>query len=393
MKQKDKEYLRSCFIRMLVEGSFSCSDKELSLWAQRLEMPLHGTQWFCAVVKMLKPVENEAYEEMLLDLQNLCMKILQKEEWPGYAVVGYNMDVILLLNGQACSVAQFFSQFAEKLSRRMRCEVRIGIGRIYHGLKHIPVSREEAYEALEWCSEAVPVADAQDILPVRGGSSLTIQLARENILEQFNDGNLDHLRTNLEQMAEQVRINTFVQPDAPYPTSIRRTMIELLVEMLHIASDAGVDVDKEIGYVDPYRKIFELQGTPAIIQWVTEIAEGLSEAMRSRKKQIEMNQLEQVKRYIHAHISDMDLSLSSVSQTVNMSPGYFSAFFIREAGIGFKEYVTAERIVLAKRLLQDSRESINAISERCGFLSPSYFISVFKSQTGMTPGQYRKLKN
>lgn len=390
MKEKDKRYLQKCFLQMLLEGNHTFSEEELNNWDLSLSLSLQGKNWECVIVKVNKA---DFAGAQCLHLVHQCEKMISERNLDGYVTINSRMDIILLLPYKQINYGDILKRTESRASCRTGWNIQIGIGKPYKKLSQIHFSKEEAYEALAWAGDQVKIADIRDVRFEEKKSSANAKADYKKILDQFANGSVEQLYSNLNTLAEQVRSSTVIQPDAPYPTSIRRTMIELLVEMLHIASDAGVDVDKEIGYVDPYRKIFELQGTPAIIQWVTEIAEGLSEAMRSRKKQIEMNQLEQVKQYIHAHISDMDLSLSSVSQTVNMSPGYFSAFFIREAGIGFKEYVTAERIVLAKRLLQDSRESINAISERCGFLSPSYFISVFKSQTGMTPGAYRKLKN
>ena len=44
----------------------------------------------------------------------------------------------------------------------------------------------------------------------------------------------------------------------------------------------------------------------------------------------------------------------------------------------------------AKVLLRDSSASVGQIALECGFTTPDYFTSVFKSMTGMTPTEYRK---
>ena len=49
--------------------------------------------------------------------------------------------------------------------------------------------------------------------------------------------------------------------------------------------------------------------------------------------------------------------------------------------------MTVER---AKLLLMNTRLSITAIAEMCGYDNPSYFIRSFKSVTDMTPGQYQR---
>ena len=47
------------------------------------------------------------------------------------------------------------------------------------------------------------------------------------------------------------------------------------------------------------------------------------------------------------------------------------------------------KIEEAKRLLDMRSDSIGNISSRLGYSSQSYFCTVFRQVTGMTPGQYR----
>lgn len=54
----------------------------------------------------------------------------------------------------------------------------------------------------------------------------------------------------------------------------------------------------------------------------------------------------------------------------------------------------ANRVVLeAKRLLTDASKTINQVADNLGFENYSYFTRLFKKQTGMTPGEFRKKVN
>ncbi|MGA7882731.1 MAG: helix-turn-helix transcriptional regulator [Terrimicrobiaceae bacterium] len=53
---------------------------------------------------------------------------------------------------------------------------------------------------------------------------------------------------------------------------------------------------------------------------------------------------------------------------------------------------TRERMQLAKDLLNDPQRNIAEIGWACGFNAPSYFIRVFRQQTGVTPRTYRITK-
>jgi YesN/AraC family two-component response regulator len=47
----------------------------------------------------------------------------------------------------------------------------------------------------------------------------------------------------------------------------------------------------------------------------------------------------------------------------------------------------------AKRLLLSTDYSINEIAQRVGYDNFSYFSHVFRDKTGMTPNEYRSIKN
>ena len=61
----------------------------------------------------------------------------------------------------------------------------------------------------------------------------------------------------------------------------------------------------------------------------------------------------------------------------------------KETGLPFSEFVRKRRIESAKSLLRDTDLSASEIAETLAFSSQSYFIRIFKAETGMTPGAYR----
>ncbi len=84
------------------------------------------------------------------------------------------------------------------------------------------------------------------------------------------------------------------------------------------------------------------------------------------------------------------LTLQEVADHLHLNPSYFSRVFKQSYGSSFKEYLTMVRIEEAKRLLANTDYSLLDIAIAVGFDNQSYFTSVFKKNTGMTPGQYRK---
>lgn len=95
------------------------------------------------------------------------------------------------------------------------------------------------------------------------------------------------------------------------------------------------------------------------------------------------------KQYI-AENYKKNLSLSMISEIVNLSSVYFSMLFKKEVGINFLDYVNQYRIEQSKALLKDVTNNINEVAGQVGFLDARYFTRVFKKYLGITPAEYRQ---
>jgi len=101
-------------------------------------------------------------------------------------------------------------------------------------------------------------------------------------------------------------------------------------------------------------------------------------------------QLRLVKQFIAERYGDPDLSLNMLSEHFQIKAGYLSRIFREEEGVKLVDYILGIRMQEAKRLLKETREPVQAISEKVGYLHSLSFIRVFKRQTGVTPGEYRR---
>lgn len=57
------------------------------------------------------------------------------------------------------------------------------------------------------------------------------------------------------------------------------------------------------------------------------------------------------------------------------------------------EYIHQQRIALAARLLKTSNRCLADISIECGFNNLTYFMKMFRRETGVSPSIYRKQGN
>jgi AraC family transcriptional regulator len=98
--------------------------------------------------------------------------------------------------------------------------------------------------------------------------------------------------------------------------------------------------------------------------------------------------LNRVQDYIEAHLDDR-LSLTELAGVACLSPYHFSRSFKQATGVGPQRYVMPRRLDRAKSLMRQSNQPLAFIAQEAGFADQSHLTSIFRRETGMTPGQYR----
>ena len=96
--------------------------------------------------------------------------------------------------------------------------------------------------------------------------------------------------------------------------------------------------------------------------------------------------------YVLSHYTE-DLSLKTLGVYFKGNPAYLGQIFRRDTGKSFSEYLKDIRIAKAKELLKGGKYSAYEISSRVGFSNVTYFTSVFKKETGLSPAEYKKTFN
>lgn len=111
--------------------------------------------------------------------------------------------------------------------------------------------------------------------------------------------------------------------------------------------------------------------------------------VRKHKAQHYSPQVEKAVLCIEADLS-RDLSLSTLAETLGISPGYLSTLFRQETGKTVTDFVTEKRMEHAASLLQGSSLQVQTVAQYCGISDVNYFSKLFKRHHGMTPREFRK---
>lgn len=100
----------------------------------------------------------------------------------------------------------------------------------------------------------------------------------------------------------------------------------------------------------------------------------------------------QITNYISEHFRE-PITLTSLSQALNLSKYHISHVFSDKIGQNFPSYLSRIRLSFACGMLTDTDLSVTEIAEESGFESQRTFFRVFQEQYHMTPLQYRHGRN
>ncbi len=84
-----------------------------------------------------------------------------------------------------------------------------------------------------------------------------------------------------------------------------------------------------------------------------------------------------------------EVTLARIAEEVHVSVSHLSRVFLKETGQHFNEYVTAKKMLLARKMLRESNLKVYEVAEQLGYANPHYFSKLFKDDIGMTPLEFR----
>ena len=82
-----------------------------------------------------------------------------------------------------------------------------------------------------------------------------------------------------------------------------------------------------------------------------------------------------------------DISISEISESLNISPNYLSALFHKKTGETFMKYLTRIRLNKAHELLSLPNAKVNQVARQVGYSTVTYFAQLYKKEFGVCPSR------
>ncbi len=97
---------------------------------------------------------------------------------------------------------------------------------------------------------------------------------------------------------------------------------------------------------------------------------------------------EKIDQYIKEHYKE-NIGRTEIAEQFYLAPEYLSKAYKKQTGKNIKDTIAECRIEEAKRMLERG-ERVSDVAEAVGFDNFTYFSTMFKKYTGLSPNQYRK---
>ena len=88
--------------------------------------------------------------------------------------------------------------------------------------------------------------------------------------------------------------------------------------------------------------------------------------------------------YIAGHL-DKELTREILAERVHMNADYLGRVFKKENGISLMEYVTREKMLMARQLLIKTELPVSEVALRVGYHNFAHFSTVFRRFYGASP--------
>lgn len=209
--------------------------------------------------------------------------------------------------------------------------------------------------------------------------------------------NSDVLKKELSRIIESNNIkdvNTFV--DKYYPESeihtrknIRNFTVCVMTTLNLILFERDESFDNIFdGGFAVWEKLNDFNSILDIRQWVENILRFTAEYINDKKTDRYTAMVADIKQIINSQYQSIE-NIDQVTAQIFISTVHANSVFKKETGQTIFDYLTKVRMEKAKIMLADKNSKVYKVSENVGYKSKTYFTSLFREYTGMTPGEYR----
>lgn len=174
------------------------------------------------------------------------------------------------------------------------------------------------------------------------------------------------------------------------PSVVYNITIEILFNITSTIKrlKGGKDIFEEmIDIKDMYVNILKVKNIIELKEWLKVVINSSIDYLSTdddRNKKL----IERVLAYIHNNYAN-EINLKTIASEFSINTAYLGQSFKKQTGESFTNYLNRLRVEKAIELMSKSNLKVNEISKAVGYYNISYYYTMFKKITGVSPNEYK----
>lgn len=281
----------------------------------------------------------------------------------------------------ALSLRPLSEQFRER-----NALVAICVGEEVNQLKDIHLSYQAALllEKLVFIKGLHMVAEAPGS-PHLSVSDFVSHFKLKNLLRKINSVQREAVHQELDSIFEKL---SGCSPE--FAHLIISTLFYHILETGSLILKSIVDEELPFDLDEVYKELNRQPTLSDVKAFTTRFCDTLLDIITEAQSNQRYQLYRRITSIVDKELCNPELSVLFISSCLNLSSGYIGKVFSAYNDCALAEYINKRRVMEASRLLRNTALSSADIGRQVGFQSGTYFTTVFKRYTGITPSAFRK---
>ena len=385
--------LRELFLNDLVSRTADVADAAPKLREYGIDI-LDARRWFAAVIHVERLEQAEEQElSRHAELIPISVRALVEDHLKTYCrFAAFNsaegITVIAAMDGYHSEIGLIdqLNDICKESRRILGIAITIGVGYSCDRFQEIGHSCKTAVDALGYRAivGSGRTIYINDMEPVNRGKLQFEAKEEAELTTTIKFGGREQIGSMFEELAARMDdAKVHANQYQVYMLTIVNCLIRL---MQQYDLETGEMFETEEDYADIMKRICRRESFAAEM---VPVACRMNEALNRARDNTTRKAIVEAKAYIQENYADPELSVDRLCRHLHMSPAYFSTVFKKETGQTYVNYLTEVRLRKAEELLKGTDDKTYEIAQKIGYQEQNYFSYVFKKRYGMSPTKYR----
>ncbi len=393
--RKSLPIIREQFFNDLVHKNLSKELAEQKL--REYDVPVLGARkWILAAID----VERGDMEENLSlhneeELIPISVMQIVKEKLQGYCRFAIfqssseaDMVAVAALdeNNSTTGLIDVLGDICKETKRILEVPVTIGIGHSCTELSGLRESYQSSIDALGYKAIAGRgnTIYINDMEPVGNGKLEFDSMTEADLISAIKFGPAEKIQAAVYRIMEKM------ESAKVHSRQQQVYMFGVVNSVLQMIRQYDLTLEDILGGELVYMEILgNFQKKEEFGQWLLKTGEKMNQVINQERDMTARQVIQEAKQYILDHYQDPDLSVEMICRHLHMSPAYFSTMFKKETGQTYIAYLTDLRLNKAVELLNKTDDKTYVIAAKVGYPEQNYFSYVFKKKFGVSPTKFR----